>query len=60
MTENGQTFAALGVVAAAALYLVWSAWGKREKPGCGSNCGCPTGEIKAKLAAADGSKKPAK
>jgi len=49
MAENWQTIAALGVVAIAVVYLVGLAWGKRTKPGCGGDCGCPADKLKGGL-----------
>jgi hypothetical protein len=49
MNAETQTLAALAVVAIAAAWLLFRALAKRKNPGCGGDCGCPTGEFKAKL-----------
>ena len=49
MSAETQTLAALALVAAAAVWLAMRALGKKKKPGCGGDCGCPTDELKAKL-----------
>ena len=49
MNAETQTLAALAVVAIAAVWLVRRTLAKRKNPGCGGDCGCPTGEFKAKL-----------
>jgi cobalamin synthase len=49
MNTETQTLAALAVVAIAAAWLLFRALAKRKTPGCGGDCGCPTGEFKAKL-----------
>ncbi|CAM3021629.1 FeoB-associated Cys-rich membrane protein [Rariglobus hedericola] len=49
--NNWQTPLSLLVVALTVALLLRSAWKKRRKPGsgCGSDCGCPTSELKAQL-----------
>jgi hypothetical protein len=49
MSSHTQTFLALAAVAAAVIWLVARALVKRKNPGCGGDCGCPTGELKARL-----------
>jgi len=49
MNAEAQTLAALAVVAVAAVWLVLRALAKRKNPGCGGDCGCATGDFKAKL-----------
>ena len=49
MTAEIQTLLALGLVAFAASWLVLRALAKKKHPGCGSDCGCATSELKAKL-----------
>jgi hypothetical protein len=49
MNAETQTLAALAVVAIAAVWLVLRALAKRKNPGCGGDCGCATGGLKAKL-----------
>ena len=49
MNAEIQTLGALIVVAVAATWLVLRALAKRNNPGCGGDCGCPTDELKAKL-----------
>jgi hypothetical protein len=44
-----QTFLALLIVAIATTWLVVRALAKKKNPGCGSDCGCATDELKAKL-----------
>jgi hypothetical protein len=49
MSTSLQTFLALAIVVVAATWLVWRAIAKRKNPGCGSDCACPTDELKAEL-----------
>lgn len=46
MTQDFQTIAALAVVALAATYLIARAIRKRKNPGCGSDCGAISPEIR--------------
>ena len=46
MTPELQTILALGVVAIAAIWLVARAAAKRRNPGCGSDCGAVSPELK--------------
>ncbi|MBL9202386.1 MAG: FeoB-associated Cys-rich membrane protein [Opitutaceae bacterium] len=46
MSPEIQTVAALVVVALAAGWLVRRAFAPRKNPGCGGECGCPTGKLK--------------
>ena len=46
MSASLQTFLALGLVAVAFALLVRSFLKKRHQPGCGSNCGAVSPEIK--------------
>jgi len=48
MNAQVQTFAALAIVAAAAVCLVVRAIRKRRKPGCGGDCGCAAEDLRAK------------
>jgi hypothetical protein len=49
MTAEFQTLIALAVVAVAATWLLSRVFAKKKSPGCGSDCSCPSAEIKAKL-----------
>ncbi|WP_108825478.1 FeoB-associated Cys-rich membrane protein [Ereboglobus luteus] len=49
MNATFQTVTALVIVGIAATWLVWRAWSKRKKPGCGDNCACPADEFKKRL-----------
>ncbi len=44
-----QKYAAITLAAVSAAWLIWRAWTKRKKPGCGGGVGCPTDEFKKKL-----------
>lgn len=46
MTKDFQTIAALTVVALAAAYLIARALRKRKSPGCGTDCGAISPEIR--------------
>jgi len=47
MSATLQTFLALALVALAAVWLIWRSFGKRKKPGCGSEgCGAVSPEVK--------------
>lgn len=46
MTAELQTLAALAIVALAATWLTWRALAKRKNPGCGTDCGAVSPEIK--------------
>lgn len=46
MSSQIQTYVALAVVALAATWLVLRAIAKRKHPGCGSDCGAVSPEIK--------------
>lgn len=46
MSPQIQTYAALAVVALATTWLVLRAIAKRKNPGCGSDCGAVSPEIK--------------
>jgi hypothetical protein len=46
MSAEFQTYAALVVVAVAATYLILRALAKRKNPGCGSDCGAVSPEIR--------------
>jgi len=46
VTPTAQTVIALGLVALAALFLLRSFLRKRGQPGCGSDCGAVSPEIK--------------
>ena len=49
MSPALQSIFALAVVALAATWLVVRAFAKKKHPGCGGDCGCRSGELKAKL-----------
>jgi len=49
MNSDLQTVLALAIVATAAFWLVRRALAKRKHPGCGSDCACPSSDLKAKL-----------
>jgi len=49
MFTDWQTPLALFVVAVTLALLIRGAWKKRQKPGCGGNCGCPSQDIKTRL-----------
>ena len=49
MFTDWQTPLALLVVAVTLGLLLRGAWKKRQKPGCGGNCGCPSQNIKSRL-----------
>ncbi len=51
MSSSLQTLASLAIVALAVTWLFWRVLAKRNKPGCGGDCGCPATEIKAALKA---------
>lgn len=46
MTSSQQTLIALGLVAAAAVFLLWSWLRKRKAPGCGGECGAISPEMR--------------
>lgn len=46
MDSDFQTIAALVVVAVTAVWFVARAFGRRRKPGCGSDCGCASEKLK--------------
>ena len=46
MNADLQTILALLVVALAATWLVWRALAKRKNPGCGTDCGAVSPELK--------------
>jgi MYXO-CTERM domain-containing protein len=50
MSPPFQTFAALVLVALAAAWLVRRSLAKKKQPGCGSDCGCASSEVKAAAA----------
>lgn len=49
MSPEIQTILALIIVAIAATWLVARAVKKRRNPGCASDCGCPSTDLKAKV-----------
>lgn len=49
MNPDWQTWAALLVVAIAAVLLVRAGFRKRKNPGCGGECACPTDDLKQRL-----------
>ena len=49
MTPALQSIVALAIVALAGTWLVLRSLAKKKNPGCGGDCGCPSGELKAKL-----------
>jgi hypothetical protein len=50
MSPQLQTLAALVVVALAAAWLVRRSLAKKKNPGCGSDCGCASSDVKAAAA----------
>ena len=46
MTPETQTFVALAIVALVAVWFVARAVAKRKQPGCGSDCGAVSPEMK--------------
>lgn len=46
MSSALQTVLALGLVALAAAYLLWSWFGRKKKPNCAGECGAVSPEIK--------------
>jgi len=46
MNSDLQTVLALAIVAVAALWLVHRAFAKRNHPGCGSDCGAVSPEVR--------------
>jgi len=46
MSSSLQTILALAIVATAATWLIWRAIAARKHPGCGSDCGAVSPEIK--------------
>ncbi|MFY9923791.1 MAG: FeoB-associated Cys-rich membrane protein [Opitutaceae bacterium] len=53
MSPEFQTLSALAIVAAAAVWLVLRSVSKSRRPGCGGDCGCPSGDLKAKVRGRD-------
>ena len=49
MNSSTHTIFALAIAALAATWLVMRALTKKKNPGCGGDCGCPTGELKSRL-----------
>jgi hypothetical protein len=49
MSPQLQSVLALGIVAIAAVALVWRYFGKRKNPGCGGDCGCASSKLKIRL-----------
>lgn len=49
MSPGLQTLAALLIAAAAAVWLVLRSFAKGGKPGCGGDCGCPSGDLRARV-----------
>jgi hypothetical protein len=49
MSAELQTIIALAIVGVTAAWLVFRAFAKRKKPGCGGGCACPSSELKSKL-----------
>ncbi|OYV00210.1 MAG: hypothetical protein CFE26_24335, partial [Verrucomicrobiales bacterium VVV1] len=45
MSPAVQSFIALALVALAATWLVLRAFAKKKHPGCGGDCGCPSGAL---------------
>ncbi len=46
MTSSLQTLLALGLVALALAYLLWSWLRPKKSPGCGGSCGAVSPEVK--------------
>jgi len=53
MSHPFQTVCALAIVAAAAAWLVLRAVAGRRKLGCGGDCGCASGGLRAKAVRKD-------
>jgi len=53
MSHQFQTLSALLIAAVAAAWLVRRAVAKRRKPGCGGDCGCASGDLRAKAVRPD-------
>jgi hypothetical protein len=51
MSPQVQSYLALIVVAMAVAGLVWRYRRKRQKPGCGGECGCAASDLKPKFRA---------
>lgn len=49
MGSQLQSYAALGIVLVAVVWLAWYYLGGKKKPGCGGDCGCATDKFKEKL-----------
>lgn len=49
MSPEYQTLAALLIVATASVWLLMRSFSRRRKPGCGGDCGCASGDLKAKV-----------
>jgi hypothetical protein len=47
MSHQFQTLSALLLVAIAATWLALRAVARRKKPGCGGDCGCAPGDLRA-------------
>jgi hypothetical protein len=50
MSPTLQTAVALAIVAVAVAWLVVRALSRRRREGCGGDCGCPSSDLKEKLA----------
>jgi len=46
MNTDLQRIAALGIVAIAAVALVWRQVARRKKPGCSGGCACPAEKLR--------------
>ncbi len=53
MGHQLQTVSALLAAAAAAAWLVARAVARRRRPGCGGDCGCASGDLRAKAVRRD-------
>ena len=48
MSPGLQSLAALLIVATAACWLAVRSFSRGRKPGCGGDCGCPSGDLRSR------------
>jgi hypothetical protein len=58
MSPSLQTAVALAIAAVAVAWLAARALSRRRRDGCGGDCGCPSSELKGKIARNGGDKGP--